>query len=106
MQKDEQMGTFPLNGRLLPAPPAVPVEGTYSLGEQRLTHELREGVAGLFHEDEPVLQAQQQAVDERPGQAFQTLKIDAGAMWARRLIEHMVAAESQGQRFLPLRPAA
>ena len=78
----------------------------YSLGEQRLTHELREGVAGIFHEDELVLEAQQQAMDERPGQAFQNLNIDAGSMWARRLIQHMIDRESAGQRPAPLRSAA
>ena len=38
----------------------------YCLGEQRLTHELREGVAGIFREDELILEAQQRAIDERP----------------------------------------
>ena len=39
----------------------------YCIGEQRLTHELREGVAGIFREDELVLEAQQRAIDEQPG---------------------------------------
>ncbi|MBI3367485.1 MAG: aromatic ring-hydroxylating dioxygenase subunit alpha, partial [Burkholderiales bacterium] len=59
----------------------------YCLGEQRLTHELREGVAGIFREDELVLEAQQRAIDEHPGYSFYNLAIDAGAMWARRLID-------------------
>lgn len=81
----------------------------YRLGEQRLTHELREGVARIFREDELVLEAQQRAIDERPGRAFHNLAIDAGAMWARRLIDRLIAAESPGtpaRPVIPLRPAA
>ena len=78
----------------------------YCLNEQRLTHELREGVAGIFREDEHVLEAQQRAIDERPGYTFYNLNIDAGAMWARRLIDKMVAAEAPRHPVVPLRPAA
>ena len=70
----------------------------YCLGEQRLTHELREGVASIFREDELILEAQQQAIDERPGYSFYNLNIDAGSMWARKLIEQMVRAESAAAR--------
>ena len=38
----------------------------YKRQEQRLTHELREGVSSIFREDELILEAQQQAIDERP----------------------------------------
>ena len=65
----------------------------YSLTEQRLTHQLREGVAKIFREDELVLEAQQQAINANPGHPFYNLNIDAGAMWARRLIDKMVAEE-------------
>lgn len=65
----------------------------YRLAEQRLTHELREGVSRIFREDEVILEAQQQAIDEHPDHEFYNLNIDAGAMWARRLIDRMVAAE-------------
>jgi vanillate O-demethylase monooxygenase subunit len=65
----------------------------YCLGEQALTHKLREGVATIFREDEHVLEAQQIAMDERPGHAFYNLNIDAGSMWARRLIDGLVARE-------------
>jgi vanillate O-demethylase monooxygenase subunit len=82
----------------------------YSLGEQRLTHELREGVAGIFREDELILEAQQQAIDEHPGYTFYNLNIDAGSMWMRRLIDKMIADEAKpgpgGQRVIPLRSAA
>src|SRR6185436_13871469 len=36
------------------------------LSEQRLTSETRDGVAGIFHEDELILEAQQRAMDENP----------------------------------------
>ncbi len=78
----------------------------YCIGEQRLTHELREGVAGIFREDELVLEAQQRAIDERPGYSFYNLNIDAGAMWARRLIDQMIAKESPRTATIPIRPAA
>ncbi len=65
----------------------------YSLNEQRLTHQMREGVAGIFREDELILEAQQQAINANPGHPFYNLNIDAGAMWARRLIDKMTEAE-------------
>jgi vanillate O-demethylase monooxygenase subunit len=65
----------------------------YCLGEQRLTHELREGVARIFREDERVLEAQQRAIDAQPGRGFNHLNIDAGSLWARRFIDALCAAE-------------
>ena len=79
----------------------------YSLAEQRLTHELREGVAGIFREDELILEAQQQAIDEHPDYRFYNLNIDAGSMWARKLIDGLVARENGAaqQRVIPVRAA-
>ena len=77
----------------------------YSLDEQRLTTDLREGVANIFREDEHVLEAQQRAIDEHPDHVFYILNIDAGAMWARRLIDKMVEAEGLPQRIVPMRAA-
>jgi vanillate O-demethylase monooxygenase subunit len=80
----------------------------YALSEQRLTHELREGVATIFREDELILEAQQQAIDERPGYSFYNLNIDAGSMWARKLIDKMVRAETpafERPGVIPLRAA-
>ena len=70
----------------------------YSLSEQRLTHELREGVASIFREDEFILEAQQRAMDENPDRVFYNLNIDAGAMWSRKLIDRMIAREEQRQQ--------
>ncbi len=65
----------------------------YRLHDQRLTTELREGVATIFREDELILEAQQKAMDAFPGRPFYNLNIDAGSMWARRLIDRMTARE-------------
>jgi vanillate O-demethylase monooxygenase subunit len=67
----------------------------YKLGEQRRTHELRAGVAEIFKQDEIILEAQQRAIDANPGREFYNLNIDAGAMWARRLTDQMVASEGR-----------
>ncbi|MBJ7405915.1 MAG: aromatic ring-hydroxylating dioxygenase subunit alpha, partial [Bradyrhizobium sp.] len=69
----------------------------YRLGEQRLTTEIREGVSGIFREDELILEAQQRAMDENPDRIFYNLNIDAGAMWSRKLIDRMVAKENAPQ---------
>lgn len=66
----------------------------YRLHDQSLTTELREGVRGIFGEDERVFEAQQRAIDERPDHVFYNLNIDAGAMWARRLIDRMLADDA------------
>lgn len=73
----------------------------YRLTEQRLTTEIREGVTSIFREDEEILAAQQQAIDENPDKAFYNLNLDAGAMWARRLIDEMIAAERDDYRVPP-----
>ncbi len=65
----------------------------YHTTEQRRTHELREGVSGIFKQDEDILEAQQRAIDENPGREFYNLNIDSGAMWARRITDRMVERE-------------
>jgi phenylpropionate dioxygenase-like ring-hydroxylating dioxygenase large terminal subunit len=71
----------------------------YRLGDQRITTLLREAVSGVFGQDEAVLAAQQRAIDEHPGKQFYNLNIDGGAMWARRLIDQMIAAEGDDARY-------
>jgi vanillate O-demethylase monooxygenase subunit len=66
----------------------------YKIGEQRRTHELREGVSSIFREDEIILEAQQKAIDDHPDHVFYNLNIDAGSMWARKLIDRMIAEET------------
>ena len=77
----------------------------YCLGEQRLTHQLREGVATIFREDELILEAQQKAMDAHPDHQFYNLNIDAGSMWARRLIDGLVARERPASTVIPIRQA-
>jgi len=71
----------------------------YNLGDQRITTLLREGVSGVFAEDEDVLAAQQRGVDANPDKQFYNLNIDSGAMWARRLIDKMMAEEAGDERY-------
>ncbi len=65
----------------------------YDLHNQARTHQLREGVSTVFREDEAVLEAQQIALDENPDHVFYNLNIDAGSMWARKLIDRMIDKE-------------
>jgi phenylpropionate dioxygenase-like ring-hydroxylating dioxygenase large terminal subunit len=62
----------------------------HHLRDQTLTRQLREANARIFEEDRAVLEAQQQSIDAHRGQALQNLNIDAGSLWARRLIEGMI----------------
>ena len=59
----------------------------YCLESQSITTQLRQGVHGVFAEDEAMLTAQQAAIDANPDYEFYSLNIDAGGMWVRRLIE-------------------
>lgn len=68
----------------------------YNIHDQGLTQWLREGVTRVFGEDEAILEAQQQAILDHPDKEFYNLNIDAGAMWARRIIDAMIAAEQPG----------
>lgn len=63
--------------------------------DQSWTTRLREGVSGVFGEDEIILEAQQKAIDANPDHQFYNLNIDAGSMWARKLIDRMVAEEDE-----------
>ncbi len=53
---------------------------------------------GVYDQDVVVLEAQQKAIDRNPRQMFYNLNIDAGAMWARRLIDKLLAAEQAPAR--------
>jgi phenylpropionate dioxygenase-like ring-hydroxylating dioxygenase large terminal subunit len=78
----------------------------YLLTEQKITTELREGVTRVFCEDEVILEAQQRAIDAHPGYRFSNLNIDAGSMWARRLIDRQIAAEERVRApVIPIRAA-
>ena len=70
----------------------------YRLDSQLITTQLREGVQGVFAEDEAMLTAQQQAIDANPDHEFYSLSIDAGGMWVRRILDAMLEAEGRGGR--------
>lgn len=70
----------------------------HHITDQSWTHRLREGVSGVFHEDEVILEAQQKAIDENPDHTFYNLNIDSGSMWARKLIDRMLERDDQQQR--------
>jgi len=65
----------------------------YCLDSQLITTQLRDGVHGVFGEDEAMLTAQQAAIDANPDYEFYNLNIDAGGMWVRRLIQRMIESE-------------
>lgn len=66
----------------------------YQLDNMRLTTEWREAVSGIFAQDEEILEYQQKAIERNPDKVFYDLNIDAGAMWARRKIDQMIAQEN------------
>ena len=49
---------------------------------------------GVYDQDHVVLEAQQRAINANPRQPFYNLNIDAGALWARRLVERMIERET------------
>ncbi len=67
----------------------------YRLESQTITTQLRDGVHGVFGEDEAMLKAQQDAIDANPDYEFYNLNIDAGGMWVRRMLERGLAAEGR-----------
>jgi vanillate O-demethylase monooxygenase subunit len=65
----------------------------YKLRDQTLTTQLREANAGIFIEDQVVVEAQQIAIAENPHMPLRNLNIDAGSMRARKIIDDMIASE-------------
>ena len=65
----------------------------YRILEQALTTQLVQGVTGIFGEDEIILEAQQKALDAHPERGVYDLNIDAGGVWARRLIQRLIDRE-------------
>ena len=71
---------------------------TFKKGDHALTRTLQlahvnEG-KGVYDQDHFVLEAQQRAILANPRQPFYNLNIDAGALWARRKIDAMIAREA------------
>ncbi len=67
----------------------------YRLESQTITTQLRDGVHGVFGEDEEMLIAQQKAIDANPDYEFYSMNIDAGGMWVRRILDRMLQAEGR-----------
>ncbi|MGP6172552.1 aromatic ring-hydroxylating dioxygenase subunit alpha [Corynebacterium sp. A21] len=67
----------------------------YRLDSQLITTQLREGVHGVFGEDEEMLTAQQDAIDANPDHEFYNLNIDAGGLWVRRILEAALDREGR-----------
>ncbi|MFK7981172.1 MAG: Rieske 2Fe-2S domain-containing protein [Saprospiraceae bacterium] len=65
----------------------------YNIHDQANTIELKNGVTNIFAQDEAILEAQQEAINQNPNREFYNLNIDAGAMWARRITDKMIAKE-------------
>ncbi|HUQ75227.1 MAG TPA: aromatic ring-hydroxylating dioxygenase subunit alpha [Burkholderiales bacterium] len=65
----------------------------YRLRDQSLTTQLREANARIFEEDRAVVEAQQRTIDGAPEQPMHNLNIDAGSVWARRIIDSMSEKE-------------
>jgi vanillate O-demethylase monooxygenase subunit len=78
---------------------------TFRTDDGRLTRDIQlahvNDGKGLYDQDAKVLQAQQRAIDSHPRMPFYNLNIDAGALWARRLIDRMVASERTRTPHLP-----
>ena len=66
----------------------------YRLDSQLITTQLRNGVEGVFGEDEAMLKAQQEAIDANPRHEFYSLNVDGGGMWVRRILDRMLQAEN------------
>jgi hypothetical protein len=50
----------------------------------------------VFHEDIPILEAQQRALDANPGAPRIDIKVDAAPLAARRLLQGMIEKEKSG----------
>lgn len=66
----------------------------YKIKDQSLTVQLRDANAGIFVEDQIVLEAQQERIDLLPHMPLRNLAIDSGSMRARRIVERMIEGES------------
>jgi vanillate O-demethylase monooxygenase subunit len=70
---------------------------TFRKDDEQLTRDIQRAHVnegkGVYDQDHVVLEAQQKAIDRNPRMPFYNLNIDAGALWARRMIDRMLEAE-------------
>lgn len=78
---------------------------TFRKDDLQLTSDIRRAHVnngqGVYDQDVVVLEAQQKAIDKNPRLPFYNLNIDAGALWARRMIDRMLASEQGEARLAP-----
>jgi len=71
----------------------------YSLDDAELTDYIRCEVSRTFDEDKVILEAQQKRMSERQLEEFPvTLRADAGAVQARRLMKKLLAEQACAQQ--------
>lgn len=71
---------------------------TFRTDDAQLTRDIQRAHVndgkGVYDQDHAVLEAQQKAIERNPRMPFYNLNIDAGALWARRLIDGLIDAEA------------
>ena len=68
----------------------------FQTSDRGLTFRIRDGQAAVFAEDTLILESQQQNVLLRPDRDLRNLKIDAGGVHARRIIERELGRQAGG----------
>jgi len=75
---------------------------TFKTEDEQLSRDLQRAHVnngkGVYDQDHVVLEAQQRAILRNPRQPFYNLNIDAGALWARRMIDGLLAREAAPAR--------
>jgi vanillate O-demethylase monooxygenase subunit len=66
----------------------------FDIHDRGLTTRIRDAQAGVFAEDVAVLEAQQENILRRPDRKLSNLNIDAGGVYARRIIERELARKA------------
>jgi vanillate O-demethylase monooxygenase subunit len=67
----------------------------FQTSDRGLTFRIRDGQAGVFAEDLEILEAQQRNLLRRPDRQLLNLKIDAGGVHARRIIDRELSRQSR-----------
>jgi vanillate O-demethylase monooxygenase subunit len=78
---------------------------TFRTDDEQLTKNINKAHVnegkGVYDQDHVVLEAQQLAIDKNPRLPFYNLNIDAGALWARKLIDTMLETEHGQSAHVP-----
>ena len=72
----------------------------FQTDDRGLTSRIREGQASVFAEDLEILEAQQENIARRPDRDLLDLKIDAGGVHARRIIDRELGGAVAGGTLL------